>query len=164
MSHTTLIKYQNKGIWLNEAFIEVLSQYLCETFETIGINEFSQNLSKLYYSLDGNRAGEYYGMVNILLDQYVLTAADKDFLINVITQTKILIASKGIELSISTLNTFENTKANSYFKNTWLYPIKIQSLIATLEIVEQLLDGSFPYAIRRLQYIGFPDDNAEANI
>ncbi|EDM33913.1 hypothetical protein PBAL39_05981 [Pedobacter sp. BAL39] len=65
----TNINYKDKGFWIPEAFIEVLSQYFCETCETIGVNIFSENLQKIYRQCYFNVRGENIGMVAISLNK-----------------------------------------------------------------------------------------------
>jgi hypothetical protein len=38
------IKFNSSGFWIHQAFIEVLSEYICDVFENIGVNTFSGGL------------------------------------------------------------------------------------------------------------------------
>ncbi|MFB0497354.1 hypothetical protein ABID99_003591 [Mucilaginibacter sp. OAE612] len=115
MAEESNIIYKGKGFWIPEGFIEVLSQYICETFENIGVNTFSANLKKIYGSCDGNRSGGYSGMVSIPLDQCIIDQTDKSDFIHVLDKVKSLLQSKGTKLSITILNQFENNKIDPYF-------------------------------------------------
>ncbi|MDN5288190.1 MAG: hypothetical protein JWR38_4464 [Mucilaginibacter sp.] len=107
MAREIKIEYQNKGFWIPEAFIEILSNYICKVFEDIGINTLSSNLQEIYSECDSNRNGENIDVINILFDEFVTNEADKSTLIVVFEETKILIQSLGEEISISVLNQFE---------------------------------------------------------
>ena len=161
---TTRIIYQGKGFWIPPSFIEVLSDYICQTFETIGVNTFSQNLQNVYVSCDLNRKGESYGMVSFLLDAYVTTTSDKTALIDVLTQTKSLILSIGTELSIELLNDFESRKSLDEFKDPWFFPIKTSSLDATIDIINQMLNGTWESDNYDVYYAGFPNINNSPEI
>jgi hypothetical protein len=164
MSRESLIKYNNKGFWIPEAFIEVLSEYICKTFEAIGFDTFSLNLKKLYDECNSNRDGENIEIVNISLDRYVSNEIDKTTLINAFDQAKALIRSKGVELSISTLNEFESNKSDDYFKFEWHFPIKTQSLVATIDIIQQLLNGTWESSNYRVYYVGLPNSGGREEI
>jgi len=150
------IKYKNKGFWIPEEFIEVLSQYVCEAFERIGVDTFSPNLKKVYISCDANRGGSAIGMVGIPLDRYILNSDDKKALISVLQDTKTLVLSKGVELSIPVLNQFEFNKIDIAFANEWHYPIKTQSLASTIDIVGQLLNETWASSSHSVYFAGFP--------
>ncbi|WP_419698165.1 hypothetical protein [Mucilaginibacter sp. NFX135] len=157
MPNQANINYRGKGFWISESFIEVLSQYICETFENIGVNRLSQNLQKLYGQCDANRSGAYANMVDIFLDSLVDNEADKYIFIDVLWQTKSLLASKGSELSIPTLNEFERNKIDDSFINKWGFPIKISSLTTTIDIIIQMLNGIWDSDNYSVYYSGFPN-------
>ena len=154
---TIRIKYQGKGFWIPPSFIEVLSDYICQTFETIGVDTFSQNLQNIYRSCDANRLGESFDMVNILLDAYVTSTSDKTALIDVLSQTKSLILSIGTELSIELLSEFESRKSIDEYKSSWAFPIKTSSLAATIDIIIQMLNGTWESDSYDVYYAGFPN-------
>jgi hypothetical protein len=157
MPSEALIQYKEKGFWIPEAFIEVLSQYICEAYEQIGLDEFPENLKEIYNECDSNRSGASIGMVNILLDEYIVNESEKNLLFSVFEQTKILLQLKGTELSIADLNSFEDHKVDDYFKSEWHFPIKTQSLIATLNIMEQMLNETWESSNYGVYYSGFPN-------
>jgi hypothetical protein len=154
---TIFIEYQEKGFWIDPFFIEVLSDYICQTFETIGVNTFSQKLQNLYVRCDLNRKGQSYGMVNILFDKYVTNPSDTTALIDVLTQTKSLILSIGTELSIELLTEFESRKTIDESKSSWVFPIKTSSLAATIDIIIQMLNGTWVSDNYSVHYTGFPN-------
>lgn len=157
MPNTAYITFKSKGFWIPECFIEVLSDYICETFESIGINTFSKNVENVYMSCKFNREGSLIGMVNISLDRNITNDEDKATLINVLNQTKTLIASKGPKLDIETLDAFESRKVDDYFKSSWAFPIKTQSLTATIDIIIQMLKGMWDLDNYSVYYTGFPN-------
>ena len=157
MDNTTYIKFNSHGFWIHQAFIEVLSEYICQIFENIGVNTFSQNLQEIYSICDSNRNGENIGMVGIPFNRTITNNDDKITIINVLNQTRTLILSKGTELSVATLEDFESRKTDDYFKVSWAFPIKTQSLIATIDIIIQMLNGTWISDNYSVYYTGFPN-------
>lgn len=152
----TKISYKGKGFWIEECFIELLSDYISKTFETIGLNSFSTNLLKIYNDCDSNRSGENIGMVGILLDDYINNIDDKNILINILEQTKTTIISIGSEITINQLNQFEDNKSDHYFASYWSLPVRSQSLIATLDIIISLLNETYQKTNTNISYTGYP--------
>jgi hypothetical protein len=130
---------------------------MCETFNNIGIDTFSGGLQDIYEDCDLNREGVSIGIVTVLFDKYITNDADKTALIVVLNQTKTFIALKGSELSIATLEGFESRKTDNYFKVPWAYPIKTESLITTIDMIIQLLNGTWNSDNYSVYYTGFPN-------
>ncbi len=154
------IEYNNQCFWIDEHFIELLSQYICETFEDIGLSTFNSVLSNIYFNCDFNKSGEAMQMVDIDLDK-INTQTDNSILISVFQQTKTRILALGTELSISQLNAFENNKTNDLYKLPWDFPVKTQSLATTLDYIIDLLNGTFQYNNYGIQYINFPNNSGD---
>ncbi len=154
----TYIHYKDKGFWIQSLFIEVLSEYICQAFEEIGLDKFNKNLNDLYMTLDGNRSGEYsWGIVGISFNRTIVTDEDKTLLFNVFSKTKYILEAKAPELTTNELDLWEQRKTAHYGEvHTWRHPIKIQSLIKTIEYFEQLIQETYPYTSHNINYIGFP--------
>lgn len=157
MDNTCYMRYNSHGFWIHQAFVEVLSEYFCETFENIGVSTLSDNMQEIYSICDTNRNGEAIGMVNISFDDTISNDDDKAAIIDVLNQTKTLISSKGSELSIAVLEDFESRKTDDYFKVPWAFPIQTQSLTATIDIIIQLLNGTWTSDNYAVFYTGFPN-------
>jgi hypothetical protein len=164
MASLTYIDFNSKGFWIPEAFVEVLSEYICEIFEVHDMSTFSINLQRLYRNCNHNRKGESMGMVDISFDSTVTNDTDKTTLIDVLNQTKSLIASKGQELSVNILNEFENRKTSDSFKSRWVYPIQTHSLIATIDIILQTLNGTWASDDYGVNYVEFPNPTGQPEI
>jgi hypothetical protein len=161
---TTYIDFKSKGFWIQEAFMEVLCDFICEVFEANGVKSFSENLQDFYAYCDANRSGASAGMVGILLDETITNETDRVVLTDLLNQAEILIASKGDELSVAVLNDFESKKVDDYFKISWVYPIKTKSLIATLDIIIQMLNGTWTSNNYGVYYAGYPNPTGEPEI
>lgn len=163
MSKETIIKYKEKGFWINQAFLEILSQFVCEAFENIGLSTFSSNLKDIYEDCNSNRKGEKIGMVNILFDDSIVSSIDKASINRVLEQSKTLILLNGDEIDIHKLNLIESQKNDDYFKNTWSIPIKTQSLISTVSIIQQMINGTWEPEMSSIYFEGFnnPDGVSE---
>jgi hypothetical protein len=164
MASLTYIDFNSKGFWIPEAFVEVLSEYICEIFEVHDMSTFSINLQRLYRNCNHNRKGESMGMVDISFDSTVTNDTDKTTLIDVLNQTKSLIASKGQELSVNILNEFENRKTSDSFKSRWVYPIQTHCLIATIDTILQMLNGTWTSDDYGVNYDGFPNPTKQPEI
>ncbi|HZY37671.1 MAG TPA: hypothetical protein VFE53_13530 [Mucilaginibacter sp.] len=163
MPNTTHISYKDKGFWIPESFIEVLSQYVCETFESIGLDNFSSALLEIYDDCHFNRNGSNVEMVNNGLDN-INDLADKVTFIDVLEKTKKFILSNGFELSVSTLNEFESKKLARSFMSNWTLPIKTQSLVATIDIIEKMLNETWESSNYGVYYAGFPKPDSAIEI
>jgi hypothetical protein len=104
------------------------------------------------------------GMVGISFDRTITNDTDKATLIDILNQTKSLIASKGQELGINTLNEFENRKVDDDFRSYWVYPIQTHSLTATIDIIIQMLNGAWASTNYGVCYIGFPNPTGQPEI
>jgi hypothetical protein len=157
MSEITTIEYNSQVFWIPPYFIEVLSDYICQVFESVGLANLPPNIQKGYIYCVLNRNGEAIGMVDIPLDGFLKNDTDKAVFIDLLNQTKALIRSKGPELSIETLDAFESRKTSDYFKSPWAFPIQTQSLIATIDIIIQMINGTWTSNNYSVHYAGFPN-------
>lgn len=164
MASEIYIEFNNHGFWIPPAFIEILSEYICKAFENKGVNTFSQGLQEIYSDCNANRKGEKIGMVNILFDEYITNDSDKKALINLLDNTKTIIQAKGNELSIEALNNIERNKTDDYFKAPWQFPIRTQSLVETINIIQQLLHGTWHLNNYGVYFTGFPNAMSQAEI
>ncbi|MDO3641331.1 hypothetical protein [Mucilaginibacter sp. L3T2-6] len=164
MDNITYIKFNSHGFWIHQAFVEVLSDYICQTFEDLGVDTFSENLKKIYRICDSNRLGENIGMVGIPFDRTITNNADKVIMLDILNQTKTLIASKGAELSLAMLEAFESRKTDDYFRVPWNFPIKTQSLIATIDIIIKVLNGTWTSDNYSVYFVGFPNISQQEEI
>ncbi len=160
MLNTANILYNKNSFWIPETFMEILCQYICQSFESVGVSTFSSNLQNVYADCDDNTSGAMYGMLGISFNLYLTTKTGINSLIDVFTQTKSLILSIGDEISVNQLNEFENAKVADYFKSQWSIPIKTQSLASTLNIMIQLINGTLDSNNYSIYYVGFPSPEA----
>lgn len=150
-----LIQRQGKGFWINPNFIQLISQYICQVFESNGLNTYSTEMQEMYIDFDLNRTGECLSFVNILFDD-ITNATDKSTMITVLNQTKTLIQSLGTEISISQLNQFENAKTDPSFKlMNWSIPIQTSSLVNLLNLFIDLLNGTYPNVMGNVNFVGY---------
>ncbi|MGY3215410.1 hypothetical protein [Mucilaginibacter sp. HD30] len=166
MANSIKIDYDGNGFWIHEAFIEVLSEFVCRTFENTGLPNLTANIQDLYIDFDTNRSSAYSGFVELLLDDNVISPKDKTQFLNLLTDAQSRIVLEGNELSTTWLNNFESIKTSPRLRRVWVIPIKTQSLITTLEYIKQLVNGTWPYSgtSTSVHYLGFPSDNAQLNI
>lgn len=159
-----LIQRQGKGFWINPIFIELVSQYICETMEGNGINTYTPEMQEMYIDFDTNRTGQCLGFVNILFDD-ITNNTDKTTMVTVLNQTKILIQSLGTEISISQLNQFEDNKIDPYFKlMNWTIPVQTSSLVNLLNLFIDLLNGTYPHVMGNVNFVDYqtiPNPNVQ---
>jgi hypothetical protein len=153
----TTVNYNNQKFWIKESFLELLSHYICETFEEIGVSTFNPVLWDIYDSCDLNKVGA--GIVPCLVLDDVISATDKNTLISVLQQAKSKILSLGTEISVNELNRLENKKELESCKQFWDTPVRTQSLATTIDYIIELLNGTFQYHNRMIHYINFPNPN-----
>jgi len=158
----TFLEYKGKGFWIRSKFVEIVSEHICQAFENLGLAKFNEKLLDIYSDCDSNRNGEKsYGVVNILFDDSVVTEDDKNAFLNICSKAKQLIAAKGQELSVPTLNAWEQQKLVTYERYIWSVPIKTESLKKTIELVEQLINETYPFSNHYINYMGFPADEPQ---
>ncbi|MFB0497355.1 hypothetical protein ABID99_003592 [Mucilaginibacter sp. OAE612] len=155
MARETILKYNEKGIWIDQDFVQVLSYFICKAFEIKGLDTFPPNLKGIYDDCYYNRNGESAGMVNILFDDSITGLAEKDALFEIFQDARSLVSAYGEAISVNILNQFEDLKTYPEFKSLWTIPIKTQSLITTLNIIEQMIDGTLQPSLTSIYYSGF---------
>ncbi len=157
----TLIKYRNNGFWIDQPFIEILSEFICNEIEKKEIIEYKIGVQEIYDSLDGNRSGEKIGMVNIPLNRQIKTVDEEVELLCILENVKTTLKGKGEKIEIAELNEIEHRKTDDYFKIVWNKPIYISSLLATIDMLIKLLRGDLQ-SNHTIWYRGFgAPDGAE---
>jgi len=165
MANDTRIEYKQRGFWIPEGFMVILCEYICKAFERNDLKSYSQSLQSIYVDCHANRGGGRTGSVEILLDDIITEESDRIELFNVFKIAKYIILSKGSELRIITLDEIEDNKIHNDLTCYWSLPIKTQSLVATLELIEQLLDETFTHTNNfGVYYIGFPNPTGQDEI
>ena len=150
-----LIKRKEKSFWINPNFIQLISQYICQVFESNGLNTYSPEIQEMYIDFDLNRTGECLSFVNILFDD-ITNDTDKATMITILNQTKVLIQSLGIEISVAQLNQFENAKTDPSFKlMNWIVPVQTNSLVNLLNLFIDLLNGTYPNVLGNVNFVGY---------
>lgn len=155
----TQISYKGQGFWISEIFVEILCQFICQAFESIGFGVFSRDLIDIYDDCNVIRKGMHGGMVVILFDDSLQTSSDLSAMINVLQQTKPIILNYGDELTVDYLNQFENVKDKNSRRSYWKTPIKTKSLIDTMDLLVQTLNGTLNSDTLGVYYVGFPHPN-----
>ena len=161
MAKETRIHFLGKRFWIQERFIQVLSNYIAQAFIDLGLSTFNSNLLDLHDDCTINISGNNTGMVNLLLEVSITNENDKTSFINVLQNAKASILLIGSEIPISTLNQFESNKETVETRHFWTTPIQTQSLATTIDYIIALLDGTFPYANIGINYSGFPSGNSQ---
>ncbi|MES2619051.1 MAG: hypothetical protein V4613_14335 [Bacteroidota bacterium] len=137
-------KKTNKWVWISPWFVEVICYYIFETMEANGINHYNSALQKFYTKIDRNAHGKIgLGIegVGIYFEETLLAnETDKNTVIEILHQTKINIAAKGDEISVTQLEQHETEKYYDWQITTWPLPIKTSSLINLLNIMILMLD------------------------
>jgi hypothetical protein len=150
-----LIKRKDKSFWINPNFIQLVSQYVCQVFETNGLHEYSQEIQDVYIDFDLNRTGECLSFVSIVFDD-ITNDTDKATIIEIFNQTKTLIQSLGNEISVASLNKFENAKKDPSFKlMNWSIPVRTTSLVNLLNLFIDLLNDTYPNVLGNVNFLGY---------
>jgi hypothetical protein len=152
--NSTFTEYNGKGFYLEELFIEIVSHFICQSYENIGLNSFNLALIEVYEYCEMNRRTGSY--TSLILDD-IINPTDAQTLISVLEQAKPLILAYGTELTTANLNQLEATKTAASLRHVWILPIKTPSLVTTLSLIQQLLNGTFPYTNQSYHYQGFDD-------
>ncbi len=152
----TKIEYKGKkGFWIAEAFIEILSHYICKAFEQKDISAMPEGLKEIYEDCIDNRSGASIGIVNISLDRYITNDEDALLLVEVLEDTKKIILAEGDEVSVKELNKIEDAKVDESFKIYWNTPVKTSSFVGTLDIMQKMLKGEWESTNHGVWFKGF---------
>ena len=163
MTRDMFIDYEkNKGFWIEERFTEVLSYYVCLIFEKRGLEDKPEWYLEVYDDFLTITHGYNSGIQGFLFEDYVNFKEKREReIISILQDTKVLLQSKGKEISPEELDTTESRKIHSDFVNEWPIPIQTKSLITVLNFMIQLFEHKWEKN-REVWFEGYPHpDNAD---
>jgi len=155
MSETWIELEKDKGFWIDEAFVEILSYYICKTCQSKGMAKLAPCILKLYDDCYGNCSGVDSGMVGLLLDKYILTSQDETEAIQIFEDTKNTILKLGTRISTESLLKIEANKLADSFRRDWKIPIHTSSLIEVLTILQKMLRHEWESTNHGVWFKGF---------
>jgi len=140
----SLIVYKDKTLWMGDSFLEIIIYYLVPLIKNSLCNATILESHKewllnyhddMEYYLQGLSAGGIdFELEDIAADNYKLT-----FFKNILNEVKVILDSKGTELSIKELNLIEDMKLGE--KNYWEEPVKIEKIISFIEKLYSMLES-----------------------
>jgi hypothetical protein len=138
----TRIKYKNdKGFWIPEACMEIVSNYICEAFEQRGLDNRPEWYMDLYDDFEVARKGVLIGMLVILFESTIPDAVGEQEFVSVLNDAKEILSKAGKEISTEKLNEFEDKKPDKYFSRKWSKPMQVKDLVKVLDILTQMMNG-----------------------
>jgi len=152
----TFIDYEtDKGFGISEAFLEVLSNFICQVFEEKGLANKSEWYLNLYNEFDIARKGLRQGYLGFLLKKFLNDQVKEQEFVSILKATKSKIQNKGTEIRIQDLNSLEKNKPKDVFKNNWTIPIKTKDLVNVLDILIKMINGEWQSTTHRVIFEGF---------
>jgi hypothetical protein len=153
----------NRWIWIDPWFVEVLCKYLHETMENNGLSNYNTELLNLYESFKwvahGKSALGIDGAGIYFEPEIMENVKNVTTVVNILNQTKTNIASLGAEITTTMLNQHEADKFYDWQIISWSRPIKTSSLVNLIGIVIYMLDISKPFDLNNyvISFEGWED-------
>lgn len=162
----TFINYgKNKGFEINEAFMEILSNFICQTFENRGFGSKPQWYTDMYEDFDLCSKGVYQNWMSFVFEDYLNNDVSRENeLINILEETKTLISSEGEKIGLAELQKLEDRKISEDSKNKWNIPIQTSDLISVLDILIKILRYEWKSDNYKVTFEGFSSKTTEPNV
>ncbi|KQR67666.1 hypothetical protein [Pedobacter sp. Leaf176] len=148
MSNTSLIKYKNKGFWINENFMQLLFNYLyieVQKKEYVFVDK-----QDLLEELNEGVKGWYKGYFSLSWEEILKNTSDEQNLIKLLQNMKIILQNKGLNISAAELQSInvEDDTFNYLFSRK---PFPIIELNKIIDALIEMLNGTWNYTNYRME-------------
>jgi len=142
---TSFINYvhhrKSIGFWINDWFMELVAEYIRQVIEK-NRNEYPDWLLELSDDqLDLIRVGLMPGAIDLAIYEYLETSQHEELFIEILEKTKVLLQSKGPEISDDELTSYEMQK----LKELRRIPLRrktlgrTESTTALIQIIDEII-------------------------
>jgi hypothetical protein len=141
MSTVTGINYIDKNVlWIREQFVESLSNYVCQVFESQGLDGKPEWYIEIYEEFDVVRKGLRPGYVGFVWEDDLQNDSSREAeIIAILEEAKTMIAAKGKEISTHELNELEQNREIVEYRQNWPLPVQTKDYIQVLDIFIKML-------------------------
>lgn len=154
----TSIEYFNRTIAIQEQFLEVISNVLCETMDSISDSSDVSLLTDLYQTCNSIRKGSFSGWALLVLHDDLESEIQKQAFHNVCTDAMSYLSTFGNELPITYLNQMEADKFHENARWNWPKPIKTSNMVAVMFLLQELVEGTISFDNYILNFTGWQKD------
>lgn len=142
MSATTLIKYKNKGFWINENFMQLLFNYLYEEVQKSEYVFLDKN--DLLDDLKEGVKGWYKGYFALSWEEILKVPADEQNLIKLLQNVKVVLQNKKSNISVNELQSID--VEDDTFKYLFSRkPFPTSELIKIIDALIKMLQGTWEF-------------------
>jgi hypothetical protein len=136
------VNYQDYCFHIQEQFLDVTTNVICETLEAMNGTSEANLLVNLYNQCDFLRKGYASSIASLVLDRCLKTNNQVQAFHLVCANSISYLLSFGNELPISYLNQMEANKYHEEVRWNWPLPVKTSNMIAVMTILQELSVGS----------------------
>ena len=140
MSAKTLIKYKNKGFWINENFMQLLFNYLYK--EAQKSQYMFLDKQDLLDDLNEGVKGWYKGYFALSWEEILKTSSDEQNLIQLLQNVKIVLQNKSSNISVTELQSI-NAEDDTFKYLFSRKPFPTSELIKILDALIKMLQGTW---------------------
>ncbi|WP_316757780.1 hypothetical protein [Pedobacter aquatilis] len=140
MSSSTLIRYKNKGFWINENFMQLLFNYL---YNEIQKNHyiFSEK-DNLVDDFKEGAKGWCKGYFALSWEEILKSYSDEQNLINLLQNTKIILQNKESTISVAEIQSID--VEDDTFKYLFSRkPFPTSELLKIIDVLIEMLQGTW---------------------
>ncbi|MFB9079012.1 hypothetical protein ACFFLS_10060 [Flavobacterium procerum] len=141
MPSTTYIRYEkNKGFWITEGDFEIISAFVVNAFEKIGLKNKPEWYLEIFEDFDEVMKGHQQRVMHILFaDSLDFIPERESKIIEVFELTKKLIHEEGEKLSPEKLNKMQKLKDRPHTIVEWTGPLYTDDMIHVVDIMIKML-------------------------
>jgi hypothetical protein len=141
MPSTTYINYEeNKGFWIIEVKFEIVSAFIVNAFEQIGLKEKPEWYLEIFENFEEIMKGHRQRVMYVLFDDYLAFNPKREYeIIEVFELAKKLIQKEGEKIPLEKLNKIQEVKDWPQTRVEWISPLYTDDLIHVVDIMTKML-------------------------
>jgi hypothetical protein len=141
MPSTTYIDYEkNKGFWITEGDFEIISAFVVNAFEKIGLQNKPEWYLEIFEDFDEIMKGHQQRVMHILFDDSLAFIKKRELqIIEVFELARKLIQEEGEKLLPEKLNKMQDIKDRPYTIVEWTGPLYTDDMIHVVDIMIKML-------------------------
>ena len=141
MPSTTYISYErNKGFRITEGDFEIISAFVVNAFEQIGLQNKPEWYLGIYEDFDEIMKGHQQRVMYVLFDDYLAFVPERELeVIKVFELTKELIKQEGEKLLPEKLNKMQEIKDRPYTQVEWTGSLYTDDMIHVVDMMIKML-------------------------
>lgn len=141
MPSTTYIRYErNKGFWIGEFDFEIISAFIVNAFEQIGLNNKPDWYLEIFEDFEEIMKGHQQRVMHVLFDDSLAFIPERESeIIEVFELAKNLIQDEGEKILPEKLNKMQDIKDWPQTQVEWTGPLYTDDMIHVVDIMIKML-------------------------